>query len=202
MPPMTPPCRRVFTALAASLLVTTPSWAALKPGAAAPDFATQAALGGKVFDFKLAEALKQGPVVLYFFPKSFTSGCTIEAHQFAEANPKFKALGATLIGMSADDIQTQQRFSVEACRNEFAVAADPGARTAKQYDATLAVWPGMADRITYVIGMDGKVAYSYASLSPDGHVENALKAVAALKPATASPRGATGSTVSTGQTGR
>jgi peroxiredoxin len=155
--------------------------AALKPGDKAPDFSTEAALGGDSFKFSLGDALKKGPVVLYFYPKAFTTGCTIEAHNFAESSDEFKKMGATLIGMSNDDITTLKKFSIEACRNKFAVAADPGARFAKQYDATLAVMPGMADRITYVIDTDGKVAYTYASMSPDGHVENALKAVAGLK---------------------
>lgn len=150
--------------------------AALAPGAAAPDFSADAALAGQPYRFVLAEALKKGPVVLYFYPKAFTSGCTVEAHQFAEATPKFAALGATVIGMSNDDIETLKKFSVEACRNQFAVAADPGARVIRQYDAQLAVLP-MANRISYVISPQGKVLLAYQSMDPDGHVAAALKAV-------------------------
>lgn len=151
--------------------------ATLAVGATAPDFSTDAALGGVEFKFSLAQALKKGPVVLYFFPKAFTKGCTIEAHNFAEATPKFNALGATVVGISNDNIDTLKKFSVEACRDQFAVAADSGARIMKQYDAALLLKPDMADRISYVIGPDGKLLYVFSSLSPDQHVENTLNAV-------------------------
>ena len=151
--------------------------AALAVGAAAPDFSADAALGGQPYRFVLADALKKGPVVLYFYPKAFTNGCTVEAHQFAEATPKFAALGATVIGMSNDDIETLKKFSVEACRNQLAVAADPGAKIIKQYDATLAVVPNMANRISYVISPEGKVLLAYAAMDPDGHVNAAMKVV-------------------------
>jgi peroxiredoxin Q/BCP len=101
-----------------------PLYAALKPGAQAPDFTTQATLAGKPFKFVLADALKNGPVVLYFYPAAFTPGCTVEAHEFAEATDKFKALGATVIGVSHDPIDTLNKFSVSECRNKFAVASD------------------------------------------------------------------------------
>ena len=151
--------------------------AALAVGATTPDFTTEAARAGVAFRFSLMESLKKGPVVLYFYPKAFTSGCTIEAHNFAEATPKFDALGATVVGVSNDSIETLKKFSVEACRDKFAVAADSGARIMKQYDAALWMKPDMADRISYVISPEGKVLYVYASLSPDQHVENTLKAV-------------------------
>lgn len=151
--------------------------AALAVGAAAPDFTTEAALRGVALKFSLAQTLKKGPVVLYFYPKAFTTGCTIEAHNFAEATPKFNALGATVVGISNDDIETLRKFSVEACRDKFAVAADSDARIMKQYDAALWIKPDMADRISYVISPEGKVLYAFSSLSPDQHVENTLKAV-------------------------
>lgn len=154
-----------------------PARAALKVGDPAPDFTAEAALAGKPFAFSLATALKKGPVVLYFYPKAFTSGCTVEAHEFAEATPKFEALGATVIGMSNDDIETLKKFSVEACRNKFAVAADAGARVMKQYDAALRLLPGVADRISYLITPEGRIGAVYASLSADGHVEAMMKAV-------------------------
>jgi peroxiredoxin len=146
-------------------------------GDLAPDFSVDAALGGKAFHFKLAEALAHGPVVLYFFPKAFTKGCTIEAHEFAEATSQFNALGATVIGVSNDDAETIRRFSVEACRDKFAVGADPESKVIKAYDAKLAFMPGMADRISYVIAPGGKVAYAFASMAPEGHVANTLKVV-------------------------
>ena len=168
-------------ALLALTLGALPAHATLAVGAAAPDFSAEAAVGGQAFKFRLAEALKQGPVVLYFYPKAFTSGCTVEAHQFAEATDKFKALGATVIGMSNDDIDTLKKFSVEACRNKFAVAADAGAKVMKDYDAALKVVPGMADRVSYLIAPDGKVAAVYASMNPDGHIDAMLKAAEKLK---------------------
>ena len=169
----------LIAAITALVLATAGSsaMAALAVGAAAPDFTTDAARAGQAFKFSLAETLKKGPVVLYFYPKAFTSGCTIEAHNFAEATPKFNALGATVVGISNDEIETLKKFSVEACRDKFAVAADLGARIMKQYDAALWVKPDMADRISYVISPQGKVLYVFSSLSPDQHVENTLKAV-------------------------
>ncbi|CAM3704250.1 peroxiredoxin [Roseateles saccharophilus] len=155
--------------------------AALNVGATAPDFSADSAVGGQPFKFHLADALKNGPVVLYFYPKAFTSGCTVEAHQFAEASDRFKALGATVIGMSNDDIDTLKKFSVEACRNKFAVAADAGAKVMKDYDAALRLLPGMADRVSYLIGTDGRIAAVHASMSPEGHIDAMLKAVQQLK---------------------
>jgi peroxiredoxin len=179
------PLRPALLAAALSALAGAPlaSHAALKPGDAAPDFTTEAALGGKAFQFALGDALKRGPVVLYFYPKAFTSGCTVEAHEFAEATAKFNALGATVVGVSNDNIETLKKFSVEECRNKFAVAADGDSKIIKGYDAKLMMAPGMADRISYVIGQNGKIAYTYASMSPDGHVANTMKAVEQLKAA-------------------
>jgi peroxiredoxin len=151
--------------------------AALPNGATAPDFSTQATLAGKPFQFSLAEALKKGPVVLYFYPAAFTSGCTVEAHEFAEATAEFHSLGATVIGVSHDDIETLNRFSVSECRSKFAVAADPDQHIMKEYDAVLKVKPSWADRTSYVISPSGTVLYSYTALNPDRHVSNTLAAV-------------------------
>ena len=114
-----------------------PVWAALPDGAQAPDFSTDASLAGKTFKFSLAEALKKGPVVLYFYPAAFTPGCTVEAHEFAEATDKFAALGATVIGVSHDPIDKLNKFSVSECRNKFAVASDGDGSIMKKYDAVL-----------------------------------------------------------------
>ena len=174
---------RPLAALAAlAFALSGPAQAALGVGAPAPDFSAEAAVGGQPFKFHLAEALKKGPVVLYFYPKAFTSGCTVEAHQFAEATDKFKALNTTVIGMSNDDIDTLKKFSVEACRNKFAVAADAGGKVIKDYDVALKMVPGtMADRVSYLIGPDGKVAAVHASMNPDGHIDAMLKAAEKLK---------------------
>ena len=151
--------------------------AALEPGAHAPDFTTQATLAGNAFQFSLAAALKKGPVVLYFYPAAFTPGCTVEAHEFAEATAEFQALGATVIGVSHDDIETLNRFSVTECRNKFAVAVDPDQHIMKAYDAVLKMKPTLADRTSYVIAPDGTIIYSYTALNPAQHVANTLAAV-------------------------
>ena len=166
----------LFAATALLLLATGGAHAALKPGDAAPLFTTEAAVGGKQAPLVLADALRKGPVVLYFFPKSFTSGCTLEAHLFAEATDKFAALGATVVGISHDDIATQVKFSKEECRDKFAVAADPDSAIIKSYDAKMAVLP-MSGRISYVISPDDKVIYEYSSMDPADHVKNTMKAV-------------------------
>ena len=165
------------TALCLSLLLSAaPALAALPVGAAAPDFATQGALAGKPFSFTLKQALKKGPVVLYFYPKAFTSGCTIEAHEFAEATPEFNKLGATVIGMSGDDVETLKRFSTEECRDKFAVAvATP--EVIKSYDAALPVMASRSNRTSYVIAPSGKIVFVHSAMAPEGHVSGTLAAV-------------------------
>jgi peroxiredoxin len=165
-----------LVALTAALVSTT-AFAALPNGTKAPDFTTQASLAGKEFSFSLQEALKQGPVVLYFYPAAFTKGCTLEAHDFAEATDKFKALGATVIGVSHDTIETLNKFSVSECRSKFAVAADADQKIMKAYDAVLWIKPDWAKRTSYVIAPTGEVIYSYTALNPDKHVENTMAAV-------------------------
>ena len=158
-------------------LLAASSHAALKPGDAAPDFKTQASLAGNEFTFSRAEALKKGPVVLYFYPAAFTSGCTIEAHNFAEAVDSYRALGASVIGVSGDDINTLNKFSVSECRGKFAVAADKDKSVMKSYDAVLPSNPEYADRVSYVIAPDGRVVFAYKSQNPDKHVEYTLDAL-------------------------
>ena len=175
------------TALAStSLLISALAHAALPVGSTAPDFTTQASLGGKVYTFSLADALKKGPVVLYFYPAAFTKGCTIEAHDFADAVDKYKAYGAQVIGVSADDIDTLNKFSVSECRSKFAVASDADKKIMNSYDATLGF--KYANRTSYVITQDGKIAYEYTALNPDKHVANtleALRAAVSAKPGSA-----------------
>ena len=161
--------------LAASAAI--PAHAALDVGVMAPHFVTQASLGGKEFTFSLAAALKKGPVVLYFYPAAFTKGCTIEAHDFADAIDEYKALGAAVIGVSHDDIEKLNRFSVSECRSKFAVAADPDQSIMKSYDAVLPLFTQYANRTSYVIAPDGKIIYRYTDLAPDKHVEYTLAAL-------------------------
>lgn len=171
--------KRVLTSLTISVALGGPlaAHAELPVGAAAPDFSAQASLGGEVFTFKLAEALKQGPVVLYFYPAAFTTGCTIEARNFAEATDDYKALGASVIGVSADDIETLRKFSVSECRGKFAVASDEDQAIMKAYDAVHDRRPESAKRVSYVITPDHKIHYAYTDMSPDRHVANTLRAL-------------------------
>ena len=162
-------------------LLAAPASAALKVGADAPDFTAQASQAGKQFPFHLADALKKGPVVLYFFPAAFTSGCTLEAHEFAEASDDYRKLGATVIGVTAGNIDRLTEFSVSECRSKFAVAADPNAAIAKSYKSTLAIRPGWSDRTSYVIAPDDKVVFVYSALSPDQHVAKTLDALKAYR---------------------
>ena len=157
-----------------------PACAALKTGDKAPDFTAPATLGGKDFIFHLADALKKGPVVVYFYPAAFTSGCTVEAHEFAAAMPQFSAAGAGVIGVSHDDIKTLDKFSTSECQSKFPVAADADKKVMKSYDATM-LFGAVASRTSYVIGQDGKVMFAYSAMDPDGHVDGTLKAVQALK---------------------
>ena len=134
-------------------------------------------MGGKVFKFDLALALKKGPVVLYFYPAAFTVGCTIEAHDFADAMDQYRTLGATVIGVSHDDIDTLKRFSVSECRSKFPVAADEDQSIMKSYDAVLGSKPSYANRVSYVIAPNGAILYEYTSLNPAKHVANTLNAL-------------------------
>ena len=171
-----------FLAFAAAVVGTTlPAVAALAPGRGAPPFETQASLGGRVFDFDLAEALKSGPVVLYFYPAAFTSGCTLEAHDFAAHADEYKALGATVIGVSGDDIEKLTKFSVSECRSKFAVASDRNHKISRAYDAAIGFGPlTYSNRTSYVIAPDGKIVYAYHSMDPAQHVANTLDALKKL----------------------
>ncbi len=183
---MKPEVIKAWTAIAGALAIAaaTPASAALKPGDAAPGFDVEAAQGGRVFHFDLASALKRGPVVVYFYPKSFTSTCTLEAHAFAEAMPTLAAAGASVIGLSADGIAIQRDFSAKECRDTFPVGADPSLAVAKSYDAALAI-PGtnlgFAARTSYVIAPDGHILSALSDRDAEPHIANALAALRAWK---------------------
>lgn len=166
--------RRFLYALIAALF-TLPAEAALKIGTQAPMFTLQASMAGKEFTFSLEDALKKGPVVVFFYPKAFTKGCTVEAHNFAEASAAFEALGASVIGISNDNIKTLNKFSVEACQNKVAVAADEKGKVIKAYDAAMVF--SYADRTSMVIAPSGEVIYTYSAFSPDEHVANTMSAL-------------------------
>ena len=176
--------RTTFAASLSALafVVAAPAAAALPVGAAAPDFSLSGALAGKPVTFSLQQALRKGPVVLYFFPAAFTAGCTVEAHLFAEATDSFRKLGATVVGVTAGNVERVAEFSTAECRDKFAVAADPGARVAARYQAT----NGRADaplssRTSYVIAPGGKVLLSYTDPNPQQHVHRTLAAVKTWK---------------------
>ncbi len=167
----------------AAVAIAAPAVAALAPGAQAPDFTTRGAVAGKVVNIHLADLLKKGPVVLYFFPAAFTGGCNAEAHAFAEAMPAFRKAGATVIGMSADDVPTLQRFSSEKCAGKFAVAS-AGPKVIAGYNVSLGKQMAGRDitkRTSYVIGRNGRIAFVHDNMDASGHVEETLAAVQKLR---------------------
>lgn len=176
---------RRLTPLAALFALISPvaAPAALPVGALAPQFATQGALNGAPFAFDLKKALRKGPVVLYFYPKAFTQGCTLEAHAFSEASDDFAKAGATIVGMSNDSLPVLQKFSTEACRGKFAVAsATPG--IVRDYDVDLVregVSTGLTSRTSYVIARNGRIAMVHSNLDWRDHVALTLAAVRKLK---------------------
>ena len=162
----------------AAVLAATPASAELAVGAKAPDFTAQGAIGGKEISFSLKSALKKGPVVLYFYPKAFTKGCTLEAKAFADATPDFAAAGATVVGLSADDLPTLQKFSTEACRDQFAVAiATPEIIKAYKVNLRIAgVSTGLTTRTSYVIARDGRIRFVHSNMDWRDHVKMTLAA--------------------------
>jgi len=175
---------RLLHTLTFCLLIASSVWlstaqAQLAVGSKAPNFKAPAALAGVEFEFDLQAALDKGPAVVYFYPKAFTSGCTIEAQLFAQAMDDFKALNTTVIGISGDNIETLQKFSEGPCGGKFAVAADTDGEIIKAYDAGFAIIPGMADRISYAVAPNGTIIETYESMSPHQHVAQTLAAVRA-----------------------
>jgi thioredoxin-dependent peroxiredoxin len=168
---------RLLACALVSLVFSLPANAALDIGDRAPDFIAQAALGGTVYSFSLAESLKKGPVVLYFFPAAYSEDCSIEAHYFADATEEFKALGASVIGVSGDDIETLTKFSVQVCQSKFPVASDKTQAIMKSFDAVMQTRPEYANRISYLIAPNSTIVLQYMSLNPTKHVEKTLAAL-------------------------
>jgi peroxiredoxin len=178
--------RKTFALLLGlGLMAATPTQgiAALAQGAKAPDFTLGAALDGKPFNLTLHQSLRKGPVVLYFFPAAFTSGCTVEAHLFAEASDDFNKLGARVVGVTAGNVERVAEFSKSECRDKFAVAADPGAKVAARYETTMQIpgKPMMSDRTSFVIAPNGTILLSYTDRNPQAHIEKTMAAVRAWK---------------------
>jgi thioredoxin-dependent peroxiredoxin len=189
----------VFLSLVVFASVSVPVLAALKVADKAPDFSTQASLAGKEFSFSLADALKKGPVVVYFYPSAYTKGCDLQAHTFAQEKEKFDAARATIIGVSADSIARLDVFSADPdyCAGKFPVASDADRKIATSYGLNAASpRAGMKDvrgedighdfieRVTFVIGKDHKIIATLSSaedkISPDQHVQKALEIVQKL----------------------
>jgi peroxiredoxin Q/BCP len=173
-------------------IASMPVFAALQAGASAPQFTTQASLAGKPFTFSLKDALAKGPVVVYFYPSAYTSGCDLQAHTFAVNEDKFTAAGATVIGVSLDSIQRLNDFSADPkfCAGKFPTASDADGSIAKSYELKVQQGPaGLKDvrgveighafveRTTFVLTKDGKIAGTITGVAPDKNVEEALEAV-------------------------
>lgn len=191
---------RFLAGILMAAVVAVPAFAALKQSDKAPDFSTKASLAGKEFNFSLKDALKKGPVVVYFYPSAFTGGCNIEAHTFAENKEKFDAAGASIIGVSRDSITRLNAFSAdpEYCAGKIAVASDADGAIATSYGLTKsAIRPGMKDtrgveidhdfteRTTFIVTADGKISAVFSTaddkVSPADHVMKSLTAVQQLK---------------------
>lgn len=179
--------------------IALPAHAALTEGDAAPDFNAQASLAGKTFSFSLKDALAKGPVVVYFFPSAYTSGCNIQAHEFAVNHDKFAAANATVIGVSLDSIVRLNRFSADPnyCAGQVPVASDSDGKIAKSYDLSVMTPPswitswikdtrgvpidhGFAERTTFVVTSDGKIVATIGGVAPKANVEKALEVVRQL----------------------
>ncbi len=191
--------KKLLLVFAAVAVVCWPALAGLKVGEKAPDFSARGSLGGKEFDFSLEAALKKGPVVVYFFPSAYTNGCDLEAHTFSQEIDKFKAAGASIIGVSADSIERLNKFAAdpEFCAGKFPLASDSDRKIATSYSLAAATpKPGMKDvrgdavdhdlieRVTYVVGKDHKIIATFSSkednLTPDQHVAKSLEIVQKL----------------------
>ena len=188
--------KTLLTGLALSALLASPCFAALKVGDTAPDFTAKATLGGKEFTFTLADALKKGPTVVYFYPSAYTGGCDLEAHTFAENADKFAAAGANIIGVSGDNMERLNTFAADPafCAGKFPIASDESLTVAKSYNLNanqaregmkdvrgVEIGHAMIERVTYVVGKDHKIIAVMSSsadkLSPDQHVMKSLEIV-------------------------
>lgn len=189
--------KRILLGCLLSTVVAIPAFAALKAGDGAPDFKTQASLAGKEFTFSLKDALKKGPVVVYFYPSAYTQGCNVQAHTFAVNYDKFAAAGASVVGVSLDNIARLNQFSADPdyCAGKLPVASDEKGEIAKSYDLKVReaaagmkdskgneIGHGFAERTTFIVTPDGKVAATVggSGVSPTTNVEQALEAVQKL----------------------
>jgi len=188
--------KTLILGVALSALFAAPSFAALKVGDTAPDFTATASLGGKDFTFHLDEALKKGPVVVYFYPSAYTGGCDLEAHTFAENKDKFDTAGASIIGVSADNLDRLNQFAADPnfCAGKFPIASDESLKIAQSYNLQttagkagakdvrgVEIGHGFIERVTFVVGKDHKILSVMSSkddgIKPDEHVFKSLAMV-------------------------
>ena len=187
--------RGLSRAILLSSLIATPAFAALSEGETAPEFKTQASLAGKAFTYDLKSSLKKGPVVVYFYPSAYTGGCNIQAHEFAESSEKFAQAGATIIGVSLDSIARLNDFSADPqyCAGKIPVASDTDGKIAKSYGLTIRdaapgkvdsrgveIDHGFAERTTFIVTGNGKIAATIGGVTPAENVQKALVAVEGL----------------------
>lgn len=178
-----------------SAMCAAPAFAALPEGHPAPEFQTQASLDGKAFNYSLPDALKKGPVVVYFYPSAYTGGCNIQAHTFAVNHAKFAAAGASIIGVSLDSIERLNDYSADPnyCASKFPVASDADGKIAKAYDLSVRegipgktdsrgveINHGFTERTTFIVTPDGKIAATLSGLKPEENVTKALEFVQQL----------------------
>ena len=192
--------KTLLVSLALALLAPTVH-AALEAGSAAPDFKAEASLAGKECTFSLQDALKKGPVVVYFYPSAYTQGCNVQAHTFAENIDQFKAAGATVIGVSLDSIERLNEFSAdpEYCAGKLPVASDAKGEIAKSYGLKIIdsfagkqamtmkdsrgkeIGHEFTERVTFVVVPGGKIARTIGGMAPAENVKAALAAVQEIK---------------------
>jgi peroxiredoxin len=191
--------RTLVSTLALTVAVALPALAALKHGESAPAFSARVSQAGKESTFSLADALGKGPVVVYFYPSAYTSGCNLEAHAFATQMDAFAAAGVSVVGVSQDSIARLNDFSADPqyCAGKFPVASDPDGAIARSFGlAVMDAKPGAKDtrgapidhafteRTTFVVAPGGKIAAVFSSaddkIAPSDHATKSLAAAQKL----------------------
>ena len=178
-----------------AFFVTTAAVAALNAGDAAPAFTAPASFAGKPFSYSLKDGLAKGPVVVYFYPSAYTSGCNVQAHEFSTRAEQFAAAGATVIGVSLDSIERLNAFSADPdyCAGKLAVASDSDGTIARSYGLRIKdkvpgatdtrgkeIDHGFAERTTFIVRRDGTIAATVGGVSPEANVARALELVQQL----------------------
>ncbi|WP_203290733.1 peroxiredoxin [Maricaulis parjimensis] len=171
--------RHLIASVAIAATLSAPALAELRPGEAAPDFTVEGFQAGEPVSFHLAEALEEGPVVLFFFPAAFTSGCEAQAASFAESIELFEAEGAQVIGVTGGNTDRLADFSTQHCASAFPVFA-VGDGMAGEYEVRMMMRPGWTNRTSYVIDQNSTIAFTWSEMNPYEHVDQTIAAVRAL----------------------